>query len=413
MSKFDQLKEWIVSNGGFIHDGIGIDETNVGNRVLIAKEEIPRDTLIFEIPRRLCVVRNDNLKVNPNFEKFEREIHLVSVLKQEFGLGEKSFYYPYLNFLPSIEDFKDHPVYIAYKNAEKLSEWRKICTFSGAVSIVMTNLKFVKLYFDKMMKVEFSEDELLYYYLLIITRTWGEVGFVPFADLFQSRQTSMMFLDKKDDTMNQILTVDRDYKINDVIWINYGLFDDCLTYSSFAFVDDIDNTESLPRSMRVILSKEGKQQGTLREFVKVELGKYKANNLFFNSGGVSKAIFEYLRIINLSQKEYETIPKNDIEQGTYMKRIISIENEFKVYQNLFSILFSSSFPTKEMLEISRDILKKGTKENVEYNLATLTMIQKDIFKNTFTSLIKIWTESIGVPSEIVSTYKNHHLLDDV
>jgi hypothetical protein len=410
-TKFDRLKEWIISNGGVIHDGIGIDESNVGNRVLIAKEEIPKDTLIFEIPKDLCIIRNHNLKVNPNFEKFEREIHLVSFLKQEFELGPKSFYYPYLNFLPLIEDFKDHPVYVGYKNPTKLSEWRKICVFSGAASIAMTNLKFVKLYFDKMTKIEISEDELLYYYLLIITRTWGEVGFVPFADLFQSRQTSGMFLEKNEENMRQILTVDRNYKTNDVIWINYGLYDDSLIYTNFGFIDDMDRSESLPRSMRVNLTKEGKQEGVLKEFVSSELNKFKPNTLFFSTSGISKAIFEYLRIINLTEKEYELIMNDELDRMNYMKKIVSIENEFKVYQNLFSLIFSSNFPTKEMVELSKDIFKKEQSSTIEYHLATLTMIQKDIFKNTFSSLVKTWIGAIGVPSEIISTFNNHYLLD--
>jgi hypothetical protein len=412
VSKFDQLKEWVISNGGYIHSGIGIDETNVDNRVLIAKEDISNQVMIFEIPKHLCLFKNDELQVNPNFENFERQIHLVSLLKREFELGTKSFHYPYLNFLPSINEFKTHPVYIAVKNPNKITEWKKICVFSGSVSIAITSLKFIKLYFDKILKIEISDDELLYYYLLIITRSWGDGGFVPFADLFQSRQNSMMFLDTNQEENKHKLFVDRTYKPNDVIWINYGLFDDSLTYSNFGFIDDIDNRESIPRSIRVTLAKEGNQTGTLKDFVKRELSsKYKANNIFFSSLGISKAIFEYLRIINLTEQEYELLSKTDIEQGIYMKKIISIENEFKVYQNLFSIIFSSNFPTKEMVELSKDIIKQNRFDN-EYYFAKLTMIQKDIFKNTFSSLIKTWTGSIGVPSSILFTFQNHHLLDD-
>jgi hypothetical protein len=160
--------------------------------------------------------------------------------------------------------------------------------------------------------------------------------------------------------------------------------------------------------MRVMLAKEGKQEGALKEFVKSELNKFKPNTLFFSTSGISKAIFEYLRIINLTEKEYELILKNELN---YMK-IVSIENEFKVYQNLFSIIFSSNFPTKEMAEKSRDILKKEKIDNVEYHLASLTMIQKEIFKNTFSSLVRTWIEAMGVPSDMLSTFKNHHLLDD-
>lgn len=421
-SKFERLKEWIISNGGYIHDGIGIDETNEKNRVLIAKENISKDTLIFEIPKHLCLTENPDLNVNPNFSKFKKEIHLVSVLKREFDLGSKSFYEPYLSFLPSIEDLKEHPVYIAYKNPEKLSEWKDICIFSGSVSIAITNFKFVKLYFDNIANIDFPEDDMLYYYLLMITRSWGELGFVPFADLFQSRQTSTMFLAKDDEDTKQKLTVDRNYNPDDVIWINYGLFDETLIYSNFGFIDDIDNQEFIHRSMRVMLTKEGKQEGPLKEFVINELSKYKANNLFFSTAGISKAVFEYLRIINLTEKEYESISKDELNNQDYMKNLISIENEFKVYRSLFSIIFSPIFPTKEMINVSKDILNKAnsheqntqseTKNSVEYHLATLTMIQKEIFRNTFSSLLRTWIQVIGVPSEIVSTFKNHHLLDD-
>lgn len=411
-SKFDRLKEWIVSNGGVIHDAIGIDESDVGNRVLVARQDISKNTLILEVPKHLCLNKDKEIEVKEEFKKFENYIHLVSLLRREFNLGSKSFYEPYLSFLPRVEDFYSHPFYIAYKNPEKLTEWQKICTFSGTISIVMTKFKFIKLYFDKISSIDFPEDDMLYYYLLAITRSWGDVGLVPFADLFQSRQTSMMFLDKDEKDINQILTVDREYKPNDVIWINYGLYDDTLVYSNFGFIDDIEDQENIHRSMRIMLTKEGNQSGNLKRFVSRELEKYKSNGLFFSSLGISKTIIEYLRIINLTQDEYDKIDQDDLLKWIYMKKIISLDNELKVYRNLFSILFSKVFPTKEMIDVSREILEHGDRRSVEYHLSKLTMTQKMIFQKTFSYLIKAWTEIVGVPSEILFSFKNHYLLDD-
>jgi len=413
VSKFDLLKRWIVSNGGFVHDAIGVDEKNPGNRVLIAKDEIEENTMICDIPKELCLLKNPDLIVNPNFSTFENDIHLVTILHKEFQLGSKSFYYPFLSYLPERDEFRHHPIYVAFKNPEKLNEWKEICNFSGLIDIRLTNLKFVKLYLDKIAKIDISADDLIYYNLLIMTRCWGNVGFVPFADLFQSRQSSIMFLANNADHTRHNLRVDRKYSVNDIIWINYGIYDDSILYTTFGFIDDIDEVASIHRSMRISLPKNVDKEAELKKFIEKELLEYKTNNLFISTLGISNGIFEYLRIVNLTQKEYESINKDEL----YMKNIISIENEIRVYQNLFTIMINYYvFPSKEIVSRAKKILEDITGEerysSIEYHLAKLTMIQKIIFKSAFTKLVTAWIDILGVPSGIEITFKNHHLLDD-
>ena len=410
MSKFDELKKWIVVNGGYVHDGIGIDESNPGNRILVAKEPLD-DIKIISIPKHLCLFKSDDvIHIPPEFKKFEFLIHLIYLLKKEFDLDTKSFYYPFLSFLPGIEEFKNHPIYVAFHEPEKILEWKKICNNCDLINIRLTTMKLIKLFFDKILRIEISKEDFLYYYLLVITRTWADIGFVPFADLFQSRQSSMMFLDK-DEEGNHILSTKRKYDTNDVIWINYGTYDEMLIYLNFGFIDDIENKESVHRSMHINLHQTIKQEGELKIFIENNLKGYKSNLNFLSTFGLSKKIFEYLRIFHLTPKEYESISEKS--KQTYMTSIISIENELKLFKTIFSILFSSEFPSREMIQMSNEILLQSKdRSNVEYHLAKLTVYQKEIFKTTFSYLMKSWMEIINIPSEISIIFQNHHLLDD-
>jgi hypothetical protein len=52
-------------------------------------------------------------------------------------------------------------------------------------------------------------------------------------------------LRKQEDNNNTVfyeLVIDRDYEANDVIYINYMIFDESLLYSNFGFIDDSDRT---------------------------------------------------------------------------------------------------------------------------------------------------------------------------
>ena len=413
MSEFEKLKQWIINNGGYIHPGIGIQENDPDNRILISTQRIEENTLIFEIPKQMCITEDFDLSVQPIFSLVEPDIRRISKLYKVFQLGESSFYYLYLSFLQHLDSYKNHPHYEFYYHPEKYEQYSKICNFSKLSEIKITRQKIIKKFFDKVLNLNISDEEILYYELLIMTRCWDKVGFVPFADLFQSTQTSKMFLGNTE--THYRLIVDRTYEPNDTIWINYGMFDESLLYTSFGFVDDLeDKRESTSRSMKIFppnnISTNNLELKTYKEDQIASLSK---NHYYISTKGISNSLLAHLRIMYLTESEYELMGD---DKNKDFKQIISLENEFHTIKYIMACLFSDLFPTKEMVEESQKIISSYSNntnkaDSIEYNMAKITMYQKDIFKYTFKLAMKGINTMLGIPSQINASYENHHLLD--
>ena len=54
-SKFNQLKEWFIKNGGYIHPSLIRKKTEKGHYGLFATEKIEKDTIIIRTPENLVL----------------------------------------------------------------------------------------------------------------------------------------------------------------------------------------------------------------------------------------------------------------------------------------------------------------------------------------------------------------------
>jgi hypothetical protein len=122
--------------------------------------------------------------------------------------------------------------------------------------------------------------------------------------------------------------------------------------------------------------------------------------------GVSNCLMAYLRVLNLSEKDYLLLDKDKD-----FKTIVSLENEINVLKFVVSLLFSGIFPSKENLQESKRILLDGIKNSTEYHFAKLTMYQKDIFNSVFNLTFKGIFGIFNLPNDLEIKFKNHHLLD--
>jgi hypothetical protein len=412
-NSFEKLKEWIIKNGGYIHPGIGIDESCPENRILISKQKIEKNELIFKIPKHLCINGEIDLSLNELFTISAKDIRKIISLDREFQLGEKSIHYPYLSMLQDLKSYETHPYYQIKYHPEKSTEWQKICNFSKICEIRVLKNKVTKMYFEKILKLPLTDEQILYYELLIMTRSWDKLGFVPFADLFQSTQDSKMFLVENEEKTHCQLTVDRTYEPNQTIWINYGIFDESLLYTNFGFIDDIDEKRNLSRTLRVTLPKLSNQRNLseteLWKFQEQKLSTLPKNEIYFSSKGISNCLMAYLRVLNLSEKDYLFLDKDKD-----FKTIVSLENEINVLKFVLVLLFSGIFPSKENVQESKRILSDNinySTQSIPYHLAKVTMYQKDIFNYVFNLTFKGIFGIFNLPNDLEIIFKNHHLLD--
>jgi hypothetical protein len=407
MNSYENLKEWIIKNGGYIHPGIGIDESCPENRILIANQKIENNELIFKIPKHLCIQEEVDLSINELFIISAKNIRKIISLHREFELGEKSLHYPYLSMLQDLKSYQSHPYYQIKYHPEKSTEWEKICNFSKICNIRVLKNKMTKLFFEKIHKLPLTDEQILYYELLIMTRVWDNIGFVPFADLFQSTQDSKMFLLENDEKTHYQLTVDRTYEPNQTIWINYGIFDETILYTNFGFIDDIDEKRNLSRTLRVTIPNlpTNLPETKLNKFKEEKLSTLPKNEIYFSSKGISNSLLAHLRVLNLSEKDFLFL-----ENNKDFKTIVSMENEMHVLKSVLSLLFSQIFPSKEMVQESKRIISEGVKNSTSYHLAKITMYQRDIFNFVFHLTLKGILGIFNLPNDFEIKF-NHHLLD--
>lgn len=213
--KFTKLKNWIVNNGGYIGN-ITLSNTIYG-RSYISTKNINADDVIVKIPNKLWIDEY-NLNVR-HMKKLDSCEKIILALILEIRKGSNSFYYPYINLLPSYEEFQCHPLYECDFNFDSylITEWKLICP-----DFAQRIISLIKLYYQSYSNIQFysfiTHDEFKYVYLIYLTRNWNK--FVPGADLFQHRcSNSLMGYD--DDNIFKIQSGDN-YSNGDTIYINYG-----------------------------------------------------------------------------------------------------------------------------------------------------------------------------------------------
>lgn len=233
--KFINLCNWIVENGGFVNDNLSIDYSEKGGKFIKSNGVISKDDDLFLLPDNLLLNKiNVGLDINSGSEKNDTVISLLYELKKE-----ESFWDSYLNILPEITDFKEHPLFL-YKNSniKNISNFTnyELSSLYNEYLIVNKYLKDINL-FDVVF-----DDELFWAFLVVTTRMWGNSGLVPIADLFQHSYDSNITLFKKD-TFSSMKS-DRNFNNNDIIYDNYLVKSDVSLFFNFGFLQETNHVYS-------------------------------------------------------------------------------------------------------------------------------------------------------------------------
>jgi hypothetical protein len=310
--KFNNLCNWMSTNGGFVNPKLSLINGQFG-RTVIANQKIENED-IFTLPKNL-VLNHENSNLNIEGDKFShRDLIVISLLKEYYK--PNSFWKDYLNLLPSLREFKDHPLIIYIKG--------NFPTVSENVLIKTKNLhnEFVSLY-DKLTELNnqnkivesFTKEDLLWAFLTTSTRMWTGIGLVPLADLLQHSNNSNMILSDKDS--NLFMMADSIGE-GEEVFDNYALNDDFTLFTNFGFVESSNIT---------VISINFMFEETILDGLKSSiLNRKKMAPMNISSLGINQNLMRFIRLNLIDESDLKLVNLSDEELGNSM---ISLENELR------------------------------------------------------------------------------------
>jgi|688.fasta_scaffold142938_2 hypothetical protein len=390
--KFTLLCEWIRNNGGFVSEKIQIDGTSE-NRHIYALEDINENEKLIEIPKKCCISK-DNISEIPDIKTIELSNLndkglLVTVLLYNMKLGKNSFFYPYIKLLPKYHDYSYHPIFgFDAKAKERYAALSP--AFALSIESIIKDIQNIADILSKPNAV-FTEDDVIYEnielcYLIALSRQWGQ-GLVPVADLFQHSNESNIILN-----INNTMSTVNKIKGGEIIYDNYGKKSDMHMLAIYGFVDNIeDNTKQriYEVSLNMIESKDN-FNNLKNTLIKNFLDSHKL--FFLTRNGIQNDMIYLMRLATLSERDFRFVDYNT----NFFEKSISIDNECTTYKNLLNIIKQHSDKiTEQEIENSKNIIKSGLTNTIEYKIAKIILMQKNIFDENAKLIITAWNNLLG------------------
>jgi hypothetical protein len=170
--KYTRLASWLRQNGAVINSNLIISGKGT-DRSLRTLTELAPMTDMATIPRK-CTI-NGPPPGGPAY-----------TLLKELG-NPDSFFKPYLDTLPTLADLASHPLY--QFSSSDLPEMERICPEGAAKWKLINNgiTAFVQNFInDPFIPASVRTEEMLRYAsIIVLTRSWKDIGMVPFIDMMQ------------------------------------------------------------------------------------------------------------------------------------------------------------------------------------------------------------------------------------
>jgi hypothetical protein len=373
-TKFSVLIEWIRENGGYISDSLSI-LCDKNGRSVVANCEIDEGEELFKIPESVLMGSNETY-VRERWEGSNitnETVHVVTLLVEK----EKpdSFYKPYIDFLPSREEFDEHPV-IQRMNTDK-------CDFivTPLWNICSETVTFIKNEYSKVSSLNDETpllenlvfEEFCWGYIVYLTRAWSEHGLVPFADLLNHSEAANSI--EEDCSMKSPNVI----KKGNNVYNNYRQTNPWKLVSSFSFLSEtfshnvyipiniLDTSDALKRYGIYIL----KHCGVSDE------------DTYFNNDGPNKTFMELLRVMNL--KVYDSVLLSSGFSSPF-----TLSNEVSSVRNMLKIIYTYSY-THRLNDKPSIEEKRENSENwlVKY-AATITISEYNVMEKCYEKMLTDW-----------------------
>lgn len=397
--------DWVRSVGGYVHPALEHKRLNKYNKGVVMREDVTAEgEPLFYIPKEFCMSEENFIARHPELNSKVvlegdkawqwKNLRLVLFLKVEME-NETSDFAVYLKQLPRYKEYEYHPVY--QFRPECKERWSKIN--EAATLSIENHVNIAKMLFEEAKKyVEVTEEEVKWFYLILLTRQWGGFGLVPFADNLQHSNKSTMYLGnvKVEDVERVGFRVPKEgLKKGEQVFDNYGICDELVTYTSFGFIDEMHN-DNIIRFYRLTLNNSMTVAHGLDNFKEAEIKRIFKDQRFFHITNLllHPTIMEYLRIMNLNADDMKLIDPTT----TYWKQVISMNNEGNVHMQLINLIKKGGLVApKESVEYANRVMKKHKAGSVEWSLARLVVIRQDIVTKTLEKLIVSWVNQLQIP----------------
>jgi hypothetical protein len=249
---YNNLHNWLISNGAFISKKIIPQEQNIYNRYIISKDDIKQNEEIIFIPNELTLSTLNNIvldKCNLGFKEFNSYASKEEKFSYDFDClvyfltididNKNSFFKNFYNYLPQISK-NDFPLYFPEEKINLLNQIELDVEIRRQSHFFNKSLIPVK---NKILKIENGLEKFKKNFILVSTRNlerrssfFEEVNtLVPYLDLLNhdNNFNTWFIYDEKREGFS--LYAIKDIKKNEEITISYGKLNNLYLYSIYGF----------------------------------------------------------------------------------------------------------------------------------------------------------------------------------
>jgi hypothetical protein len=375
-TKYQNLCSWLNQNGSWVNPKMEIRSEGENGNGIWAREAITNEDLFNISNNCLLNAENSGLTfIDPNFLDHRQKTTVALLFEMN---NPDSFWKPYLDLLPGFNSFESHPIYQAVKgNFPKISLLINHYVENAHTEYQKFREKFEMYRNANGILLQVLDYDILYAYLLTVSRMWTGIGIVPVADLLQHSNRSNISLNKTENVCNMKSqdTIQAGHPIFD----NYLLNDDIMLYINFGFVESSDLItmpmgfafENQPAVVTKLIENEFKN-----------LGK-----IFITTEGVNVNLMRYLRLNLLDVSDLSGI--SEFSESTGLS-LINFNNEFKCLKKL-KFRLSNFLPDEDLPLLNRVNYSTNSQESNIYKLLNRVFKLKET-TNTF--IKNYWSDLI-------------------
>ena len=394
---YDYLLEWGLNNSLMISNKLGMRYTNENNKTYYAKEEIPENSLIMNIPFKIMLNVDNALKLLNNKklsklyndyknDKFEITVgylppgndqsfltYLIYLVNNGQKKYKKSKFYQYFHYLfDTFETNLDHFPMFYNRNQLRL--------LNGSVSLMEVALM-KELYKEEIDKFEVKHkqknidfDEYLRYRTLTVAKSLNISNIssiIPFIDMFANDPIDYNVNFRLNETDNSLFVfTTKKVKRDDILYIRSGYFSNIMRFvlygETFEKMKDQIDSYKIPMISNMLLSTLNQEEidqfnldDTIdlnnKKFYKKALKSYKKLSLMKKGDGSEFSAYQlFLKNLEMVREVFNNVIISDIhKEFVDMKSIYNVKRILEFEKGLLD----------KKLNVLRKFIQKLEKTN--------------------------------------------------
>ena len=314
--QFDRLCRWIVDNGGAAN-GLSLSYCPGFKdcRTVIADKQFQAGEVMISIPQKLWIKGDHHILASLTISPTSKKIMHFIIEHRD----PASFYRPYLDMLPPLSSFDNHPI-----NALPIMRYMWHNISPAFVSMLDKLIDRRELIIEELSPFSVSRAEIIYTFFILITRAWD--NFIPLADMFQHNDyanighvegnivgssSSSSSSDNSDNSDNSffIIKAHRPYQLGDEMFDNYGHKDNVALLSMYNFTT---NPGVMPCSFTL-------QTPYLEDERLYILSRCPTETPMITIAGMNKILIYLLYLATLTKQEIEELKRDN---GEYYRHVL-------------------------------------------------------------------------------------------